>query len=186
MAIKIKPSDRNTNRHTHSGMELLSKSVSKVGAIESISVTEEGTIISGHARKETFDKLGMKPVEVTIQADEYPVIVRNDIKDNTKEYYEAQILANTTAKKNIDIDTELIEEIAVEYDLDIEELGVEVREFESEPDYSDLIGEEKNKPPTMKITFESPEQLQKAEIDIQELLDRKYSGAFFSVSAGEI
>ena len=138
MAIKIKPSDRNTNRHTHSGMELLSKSVSKVGAIESISVTEEGTIISGHARKETFDKLGMKPVEVTIQADEYPVIVRNDIKDNTKEYYEAQILANTTAKKNIDIDTELIEEIAIEYDLDIEELGVEVEAFESEPDYSIL------------------------------------------------
>ena len=38
----------------------------------------------------------------------------------------------------------------------------------------------------MKITFESPEQLQKAEIDIQELLDRKYSGAYFSVSAGEL
>ena len=55
-----------------------------------------------------------------------------------------------------------------------------------EPSYDDLIGEEKNKPPTMKITFESPEQLQKAEIDIKELLDRKYKGAYFSVSAGEI
>jgi hypothetical protein len=44
MAIKIKPSGRNTNRHTDAGMELLSKSVEKVGAIESISVTEEGTI----------------------------------------------------------------------------------------------------------------------------------------------
>jgi hypothetical protein len=29
-------------------------------------------------------------------------------------------------------------------------------------------------------------QLQKAEIDIQELLDRKYKGAYFSVSVGEI
>ena len=38
----------------------------------------------------------------------------------------------------------------------------------------------------MKITFETPEQLQKAEIDIQELLDRKYKGAYFSVSAGEL
>lgn len=34
MAVKIKPSNRNTNRHTESGMELLSKSVSKVGAID--------------------------------------------------------------------------------------------------------------------------------------------------------
>ena len=55
-----------------------------------------------------------------------------------------------------------------------------------EPSLEDLIGEDKNKPPIMKITFASPEQLQKAEIDIQELLDRKYQGAFFSVSAGEI
>ena len=186
MAIKIKPSSRNTNKHTDAGMELLSKSVEKVGAIESISVTEEGTIISGHARKETFDKLGMKPIEVTIQPNQYPVIVRKDIKDNTKEYFEAQILANTTSKKNIDIDTELIEEIAVEYDLDIEELGVEIETHLDEPNHEDLIGEEKNKPPTIKITFKSPEQLQKAELDIQELLDRKYSGAYFSVSAGEI
>ncbi len=54
------------------------------------------------------------------------------------------------------------------------------------PSEDELIADEKNKPPTMKITFESPEQLQKAEIDIRELIDRKYNGAFFSVSAGEI
>lgn len=64
--------------------------------------------------------------------------------------------------------------------------GVDIPIFETEPNYEDLIGEEKNKPATMKITFESPEQLQKAEIDIQELIDRKYKGAYFSVSAGEI
>jgi DNA modification methylase len=128
--VIIKPSNRNTNRHTEKGMALLKTSISKVGAIESISVTEEGTIISGHARKETFDKLGMKPKEVNIASDEYPVIVRSDIHDNTKEYFEAQILANTTSKQNIDIDTDLIEEIAVEYDLDIEELGVEILEDE--------------------------------------------------------
>jgi hypothetical protein len=38
----------------------------------------------------------------------------------------------------------------------------------------------------MKITFENVEQLQQAENDIRELLDRKYKGAYFSVSAGEI
>lgn len=60
-----------------------------------------------------------------------------------------------------------------------------VEEIE-EPDFDDLTDEMKNKPPTMKITFEAPEQLQKAEIDIQELLDRKYGGAYFSVSCGEL
>ena len=145
MAIKIKASDRNTNKHTIEGMELLNTSISKVGAIESISVTDEGTIISGHARKETFDKLGMKPIEVVIQSNEYPVIVRNDIKDNTKEYFEAQILANTTSKKNINIDTDLIEEIAVEYDLDIEELKVDIQQLSNDVDYSILDGDDVSK-----------------------------------------
>lgn len=58
--------------------------------------------------------------------------------------------------------------------------------FEQEPTNEDLIADAKNKPATLKITFESPEQLQKAEIDIQELIDRKYKGAYFSVSAGEL
>jgi hypothetical protein len=66
------------------------------------------------------------------------------------------------------------------------EWDLEVPVWAEIPSEDELIGEEKNKPATMKITFETPEQLQQAEIDIQELLDRKYKGAYFSVSAGEI
>jgi ParB-like chromosome segregation protein Spo0J len=146
MAIKINPSKKNTNKHTIEGMELLNKSISKVGAIESISVTDEGTIISGHARKETFDKLGLKPVELVIQSNEYPVIIRNDIKDNTKEYFEAQILANTTSSKNIDIDTDLIEDLAIEYNLDIEDLGVEIELDENQEIQKGNIIKENIKP----------------------------------------
>jgi hypothetical protein len=77
--------------------------------------------------------------------------------------------------------------LANEWDAEqLEEWGLDVWKVEEEPSLDELIGEEKNKPASMKITFESPEQLQKAEIDIQELLDRKYKGAYFSVSAGEI
>jgi ParB-like chromosome segregation protein Spo0J len=77
--------------------------------------------------------------------------------------------------------------LANEWDAEqLNEWGLDVPDFAIMPSEDELIGEEKNKPPTMKITFENPEQLQKAEIDIQELLDRKYKGAYFSVSAGEI
>ena len=69
---------------------------------------------------------------------------------------------------------------------ELQEWGLDIPGFEEEPDFEDLIGEDKDKAATMKITFESPEQLQKAEIDIQELIDRKFPGAYFSVSAGEI
>ena len=117
--IDIKPSQRNTNRHRKDGMDLLEKSINKVGVIESISVASDGTIISGHARFEHFEKQGKKPIEIHLKDNEYPVIV-TDIENNSKEYFEAQILANTTANKNFDLDIEMIEVIAEEFDIDIE------------------------------------------------------------------
>lgn len=136
--IRIKPSNRNTNKHTEAGMELLENSINEVGVIESISVTKQGTIISGHARKEKFDKKGFVPKEIILAENEYPVIVRNDIEDNTDTYYKAQILANTTAHQNYNLDVEEIEVIAEEYDLNLEELGIEVEDV----DFSETRGEE--------------------------------------------
>jgi hypothetical protein len=125
----IKPSKRNSNLHTDKGMQLLETSIDKVGVIESISVTQEGTIISGHARKVIFDKKGMVAKEIKLAENESPVIV-TEIEDNTKEYFEAQILANTTANKNFNLDIEVIEVIAEEYDIEIEEVGVEIEDFD--------------------------------------------------------
>jgi len=147
--IKIKPSKRNTNKHTDQGMELLQKSIEKIGVIESISVADDGTIISGHARKEIFDKKGMKAKEIELAPNEFAVIKTN-IKPNTKEYYEAQILANTTAHNNFNLDNDLIDEIAVEFDINIEEVGVEVVEAEinyepillPDTNYSDVTKEQ--------------------------------------------
>ena len=127
--IDIKPSQRNTNKHTKDGMDLLENSINKVGVIESISVASDGTIISGHARFEHFEKQGKKPIEIHLKENEYPVIV-TDIENNSKEYFEAQILANTTANKNFDLDIEMIEVIAEEFDIDIEEIGVDIEEVD--------------------------------------------------------
>jgi hypothetical protein len=135
MKIKIKPSPKNTNLHTDKGMQLLEHSIETAGVLESISVATDGTIISGHARKKIFDDKEMKPLEIHLKENEYPVIVTN-IAPDSKEYYQAQILANTTANKNFNLDFDLIDEIVEEFDIDIEEVGVEVVELENEPDYS--------------------------------------------------
>ena len=128
--IRIKASKRNTNKHTEKGMRLLGNSIDEVGVIESVSVTKQGTIISGHARKEKFDEKGLVPKEITLAENEYPVIVRNDIEDDTDTYYKAQILANTTAHQNYNIDLEEVEAVAEEYGFELEELGVEIEENE--------------------------------------------------------
>ncbi len=66
------------------------------------------------------------------------------------------------------------------------EWGLDIPNFAIAPSDDELIGNEKNNPPTIKITFASIEELQCAEADIIELIDRKYPKAYFSVSAGEL
>ena len=131
--IKIKdliPDNKNNNRHTAYGMDLLEKSMRKVGIIESITVSNDNKIISGNARHEKAGQL-FDTEAIVIETDgTRPIILkRTDIESDTKQFYEASILANTTSNKNIDFDNDVIEELALEYDLDIEELGVDSYDF---------------------------------------------------------
>jgi len=122
MSRRIKLDPKNFNRHTECGMALLEHSIKEVGAIESIAVDKNGEIITGNARFETFEKLGYKPKVIELSENEYPVIATN-LEGEMR--VKAAILANTTAKKNINLDTDLIQEIAVEeYGIDIEEIGI--------------------------------------------------------------
>ena len=135
-----------------------------------IVVDENMMVLGGNMRLRACKEAGLKEVEI-LKADQLTEEQKNEfiIKDNLGYgEWEWETLAN-------------------EWDaVQLEEWGLDIPDFAIEPGINDLIGDEKNKPATMKITFESPEQLQKAEIDIQELLDRKYNGAYFSVSAGEL
>lgn len=180
--MKIKPSEQNTNKHTEDGMKLLDKSISQVGVIESIAVATDGTIITGHARKEIFDKQGKVPKFIKLEKDEYPVI-ETDIENNTKEYFEAQILANTTANKNFDLDIEMIEVIAEEFDIDVEEMGVEIEEADFETDSEDFGTDfslpDGDKAPFQQMTFtladEQAEQIKNGISDIKATEEYKYA-----------
>lgn len=66
-----------------------------------------------------------------------------------------------------------------EFDLDLFE------QMNFTPLESDLIGEAKDKPASMKITFVDEKQLEKAKAEIDLILE-KYEGSFMSVSCGEI
>lgn len=176
--IRIKPSKRNTNKHTEAGMELLENSINEVGVIESISVTKQGTIISGHARKEKFDKKGFVPKEITLAENEYPVIVRNDIEDNTATYYKAQILANTTAHQNYNLDVEEIEVIAEEYDLNLEELGIEVEDVDFSDDLETQFSNENYSDKNKEINID--------EFEDELVLKLKYTEAEYNIVKGQL
>lgn len=146
------------------------KSFPKMLEIRPIVVNNEMVVLGGNMRLKACKEAGLKQV---------PIIRADDL---TEEQQREFIIKDNVGFGEWDWDM-----IANEWDAEqVTEWGLDVPIFIDEPTGDDLIGEEKNKSATIKITFDSPEQLQKAEIDIQELIDRKYPKAYFSVSAGEI
>ena len=149
MSKKIKlsnliPDDKNNNKHTAYGMDLLEKSVNKVGIIESITVSNDDKIISGNARHEVIGKNFDKEAIVIETDGTQPIIIkRTDIESNTKQFYEASILANTTSKKNIDFDIEVIESLGVEYDIDVVDLGVDIVDYGSTEEQQERLSNPK-------------------------------------------
>jgi hypothetical protein len=146
------------------------KEFPKMLEIRPIVVNADMIVLGGNMRLKACKEAGLKEV---------PVIFAHDLTEEEQKQF---IIKDNVGFGEWDWDM-----LANEWEPELlEDWGLDVPIFEPEPDFEDLIGEDKNKPATMKITFDSPEQLQQAEIDIQELLDRKYQGAYFSVSAGGI
>ena len=135
-----------------------------------IVVNDDMVVLGGNMRLKALKHLGLK---------EAPIIKASDLTDDQQRQF---IIKDNAGFGDWDWDM-----LANEWDTaELDEWGLDMPIFMDEPDMDELIGEEKNKPATMKITFDSVEQLQKAEVDIQELIDRKYPGSYFSISAGEI
>jgi hypothetical protein len=127
--IKIKLDKRNTNLQTDAGLQLLDKSIDKVGIIESYTISNDGVVISGNARHEKISaKITKEPIVIETDGTEAIIIKRTDIESNTKKFHEASILANTTAHKNFNLDYDVIDEIAEEFDIDIDEMGIKIKE----------------------------------------------------------
>lgn len=133
-----------------------------------IVVNDEMIVLGGNMRLKALEHLGI--------AETY-IIKAGDLTDKQEQEF---IIKDNVGYGEWDWD-----QLANEWDVeDLYQWGLDLPLDFVEPD--DLIGDAKNNPPMIKITLDSVEQLQQAEIDIQELIDRKYPKAFFSVSAGEI
>ena len=170
---EIKPNPNNPRLIKDEKFAKLVKSIKEFPQmleLRPIVVNDDMIVLGGNMRLKACKEAGLKEV---------PIIKASSL---TPEQQREFII-----KDNVGFGEWDWELIANEWDAEqVTDWGLDIPGFMELPSADELIGEEKNKPPVMKITFESPEQLQKAETDIQELLDRKYKGAFYSVSAGEL
>jgi ParB-like chromosome segregation protein Spo0J len=127
-------------------------------------------VLGGNMRLKALKELNYKEV---------PIILADEWTEEQK--------AEFLIKDNVGFGEWDWDSLANEWDAEkLDDWGLDLPIMMNEPSLDELIGEEKNKPASMKITFKTVEQLQEAENDIQELIDRKYNGAFYSVSAGEL
>lgn len=145
------------------------KDLPEMAKVRPVVVNQDMVVLGGNMRLKAMKEAGWKEVPVEVVDWDEDKQRQFIIKDNVGfGEWDWEMLANQWDAKQL------------------EDWGLTLPIFDTEPSEDELIADDKNKPATMKITFDNPEQLQQAEIDIQELLDRKYPKAFFSVSAGEV
>jgi len=175
---ELRPLDKNPFKSKGDRqIERIAKSIEdfeRMMEIRKIVIDENNQILGGNKRYFALKKLGYK---------EIPDLWIEKVTDLSEEQ-KKEFIIKDNAHWGSEWDFDLLEE----WKVDLEDWGVEIQDFDIEQkfDYEDLIAENKENPPTLKITFKSIEQLREAEVDIQELIDKKYQGAFFSVSCGEL
>ncbi len=139
-------------------------------SIRPIVVNADMVVLGGNMRLKACKEAGIK---------ELAIIKAEDLTEDQQKQF--------IIKDNVGFGEWDWEDLANNWDAEqLIDWGLDIPNFMELPSEDELTADEKKNPPTMKITFESVEDLQQAEIDITELIDRKYKKAFFSVSAGEL
>lgn len=170
---KIKPNPNNPRIIRDDKFKKLVDSIQKFPRmleIRPIVVNNDMVILGGNMRLRACKEAGLKEV---------PVIKADDLTpDQQREFI---------IKDNVGFGEWDWAMLANEWNTDeLTEWGLDVPGFAIPPNEDELIGEEKNKPATMKITFPTVLDLSGCEQPIKDLLNKICPDAFFSVSAGEI
>jgi ParB-like chromosome segregation protein Spo0J len=116
--------------------------------IRPIVVNADMVVLGGNMRLKACKEAGLK---------ELPIIKADDLTEEQQKQF--------IIKDNVGFGEWDWEDLANNWDSEqLTEWGLDIPDFAQMPSEDELIGDDKNKPPTMKITFESVEDLQQAEI----------------------
>lgn len=128
------PDSKNFNKHTNFGMSLLEKSMRQHGFMEAGVISEDGVIISGNARQEVANNIGLENVEIIETDGKRAIYLRaKGIKSGTKEFHELALKLNAVSHHNIEFDEAIMEEVLTE-DI-IEEWGLSKQAQATDDDF---------------------------------------------------
>jgi len=149
----LKFDTKNANKHSEKGLSLLEKSLSKLGAGRSILLDKDNNIIAGNGVVEVAGQIGLENVRI-IETDGNEIIAvkRKDVSINSKKGRELALADNQTAKEGIVFDFDVINDLAIEFDINLQDWKLQPIEFDSttwhdvnnltDDDVRDLLNEE--------------------------------------------
>jgi len=134
-------------------------------ALRPIVIDENHIVLGGNMRLRACMEAGIEDI---------PVQIANGLTEEQKREF--------IVKDNVGFGEWDWNQLANEWDVELlDHWGLDLPlEFGS----NEPIDNDNQKPPVLKITFDTPEQIQAAEIDIREIIDRKYSGAIVTINLG--
>jgi ParB-like chromosome segregation protein Spo0J len=153
---ELTPAPYNPRQSTAKQEKHLKASLEKFGVVEPIIFNKQtGYIVGGHFRVRELKKLGYKEIECVIV----------DLSEEDEKELNIRLNANTG-----EWDWDML---ANEWDaVELEEWGLDVPNIDNE-----IKQAEQKEKSTMTISFGDADELQKAHIEIQEILDRKFPKA---------
>lgn len=118
--------DRNLNKGTERGRELIEKSLRQFGAGRSILVDKNNRIIAGNKTHANAEAAGIDDaVIVETDGTKLVVVKRTDIDLDSKQGREMALADNATVKVDLEWDTEQLESVADDFGIDTEEWEIE-------------------------------------------------------------
>ena len=122
--------DRNLNKGTERGQELIEKSLREFGAGRSLLLDKNNRIIAGNKTHKNAEALGMDDV-IIVETDGTKLVAvkRTDVDLDTKKGREMALADNATVKADLEWDTEELNAVADDFGIDTEEWDVEIDEM---------------------------------------------------------
>ena len=116
--------DRNLNKGTEEGRKLIEKSLRKFGAGWSVLIDKNNRIIAGNKTHENAEAIGMDDV-IIVETDGRKLVAvkRTDIDLDSPEGREMALADNATVKVDLEWDTEQLNSVADDFNIDTEEWG---------------------------------------------------------------
>ena len=118
--------DRNLNKGTERGQQLIEKSLRQFGAGRSILVDKNNRIIAGNKTHANAEAAGIDDaVIVETDGTKLVVVKRTDIDLDTKRGREMALADNATVKVDLEWDTDALNSVADEFGIELDEWDVE-------------------------------------------------------------